>query len=66
MLAKNLEKDSENLRLLVSLSDEGGGFPWLPFYRGAMGWLADQGLWVGGQPMWPLPLHFVLKVWWLS
>jgi hypothetical protein len=30
-----LEKDSGNLSLLVSLSDEGGGSSWQSFYRGA-------------------------------
>jgi hypothetical protein len=35
-----LEKDSKNLRLLVSLWDERGGSPWQPFYRGAKGWPA--------------------------
>jgi hypothetical protein len=38
-----LKKDSGNLRLLVSLWDEGGDSPWQPFYRGAKRWLADQG-----------------------
>jgi hypothetical protein len=50
---------SENLMLLVSLWDEGEGSPWQPFYRRAKKWL-------GSHSMWPLPLHFVPKVWWLS
>jgi hypothetical protein len=54
----NLEKDSGNLRVLVSLWDEGGGSPWQSFYRGAKVWLA-------GQHMWPKALQFVPKVWWL-
>jgi hypothetical protein len=37
-----LEKDSGNLRLLVSLWERGGS-PWQPFYRGAKGWLGGQG-----------------------
>jgi hypothetical protein len=37
-----LEKHSENLRLLVSLWDEGEGSPWEPFYRGAKRWSAGQ------------------------
>jgi hypothetical protein len=54
-----MEKDLGSLRLLVILWDEGEGSPWQPFYRGAKGW-------PGGQPMWPVPLNFVPKVWWLS
>jgi hypothetical protein len=50
-----LEKDLENLMLLVSLWNEGEGTPWQPFYRGAKRW-------PGGQPMWPLPLYFVPKI----
>jgi hypothetical protein len=41
----NLEKDSGNLRLLVSLWDEGGGTPWQLFYRGAKVWPAGLGRW---------------------
>jgi hypothetical protein len=58
-----MEKDSENLMLLVSLWDEGGGSPWQQFYRGAKVWLAGQGRWLGDQPMWPKALQFVPKVW---
>jgi hypothetical protein len=61
-----LEKNSENLRLLVSLWDEGEGSPWQPFYRGAKGWEASQGWWSDGQAMWPKLLYSVLKVCWLS
>jgi hypothetical protein len=46
-----LEKDSENLRLLVSLWDEAGGSPWQPFYRGVKGWSAGQGWWSTDQSM---------------
>jgi hypothetical protein len=60
-----LGKDSGILRLLVSLWDEGGGSPWQSFYRGAKVWLASQGRWPGGHPMWPKALQFVPKVWWL-
>jgi hypothetical protein len=51
-----LEKESRNLRLLMSLWDDGGGSPWQPFCRGPKGW-------PGGQPLWPLLLHFVQHVW---
>jgi hypothetical protein len=62
----NLEKDSVDLRFLMSLWDGGGGSPWQAFYRGAKGWLASKGWWSGGQPMWQKPLHSIPKVWWLS
>jgi hypothetical protein len=45
-----LEKDSGNLRLLVSLRDEGGGSPWKSFYRGAKLWSVSQGRWPAGRP----------------
>jgi hypothetical protein len=61
-----LEKNSGNLRLLMSLWDEGEGSPWQPFYKGAKGWPTGQGLWLGSQAMWPKLLYSVLKVWWLS
>jgi hypothetical protein len=48
-----LEKDLGNLRLLVSLWDEGGGTLWKPFYREAEGWPIGQGRWPDGQPKWP-------------
>jgi hypothetical protein len=64
--AKNMEQDSENLRFLVGLWDEGEGSPWHPFYRGAKRWPGSQGWWLNGQPIWQLPLYFVPKVWWLS
>jgi hypothetical protein len=57
----NLEKDSGNLRLLVSLWDVGEGCPWQPFYRGAKRWPAGQGWLPGGQPMWPFLLYFIPK-----
>jgi hypothetical protein len=47
----NMEKNSENLMLLVSLWDEGEGSPWQTFYRGAKRWPTDQVWWPGSQPM---------------
>jgi hypothetical protein len=41
---------ARNLRLLISLWDEGGGSPWQPFYRGAKRWPVSQGWWSGGHP----------------
>jgi hypothetical protein len=44
-----MEKDSENLRLLVSLWDEGGGSPQQPFYRGSQE-VAGRPRMVAGSP----------------
>jgi hypothetical protein len=60
-----MEKDSGNLRLLVSLWDEGGDSPCQSFYRGAKVWPTGQGRLPGSQPMWPKALQFVPKVRWL-